>query len=262
MAGTACAKHFKGEISDAAIKVSHPIIGRTYEAWNKAKKDLKKKDITVYYERLAFAIELPGYKHELHGREMTLTVAGVKAYNLDNLGSKRTSGQTFKIGIGWNVDVCTNLCIFGTNYKSQLQVGSVEALEGEIDALLKQFDGKGNLEVLRKLGEKEMNEEQFAKFLGRSRMYHVLPATKQKQLPRLELNDTQVSAVAKGYYSDKNFAAEDKVLNMWSFYNLLTGAAASSFLDKSLDKNANAMEITQGVIEGMDGKGDYQWYLN
>ena len=46
-------------ISKPDIRVSHLIKGRTPEALHKSVNELQDKDRTLYYERMAFAIEIP-----------------------------------------------------------------------------------------------------------------------------------------------------------------------------------------------------------
>ena len=48
------------------------------------------------------------------------------------------------------------------------------------------------------------------------------------------LTDTQVNNVAKAYINDENFGSLGNDLSMWKFYNLLTGANKSSYIDSFL----------------------------
>ena len=57
------------------------------------------------------------------------------------------------------------------------------------------------------------------------------------------LTDTQINSVAKAYINDENFGSFGSELNMWKFYNLLTGANKSSYIDSFLDRSLNATEM-------------------
>ena len=48
------------------------------------------------------------------------------------------------------------------------------------------------------------------------------------------LTDTQINSVAKAYINDENFGSFGSELNMWKFYNLLTGSTKSSYIDALL----------------------------
>ena len=106
------------------IRVSHPIKGRTPEARKKAANDLLEHERTLYYERLAFTIEIPDISKEIQGNKLSLIIGGVKAYNEDNLFNKKGSNEHFKVFIGFQNRVCLNLCIWtdglkGGNQSSQ-----------------------------------------------------------------------------------------------------------------------------------------------
>lgn len=49
------------------IRVSHIIKGRTPEAINKHVSELLEKDKTIYYERMAFIMEIPGIQENING---------------------------------------------------------------------------------------------------------------------------------------------------------------------------------------------------
>lgn len=255
-------KAFDGVVGDPAIKVSHAVKGRTYEARHKAKSELLPEDQTLYYERMAFAIELPEYTSKVGDRELTLTLVGIKAYNEDNLNANRQVTEHFKFGIGFNVDVCTNMCFFGADVSTNMQVTSLDALRGDISAMMERYSVDNNLSRLREFSNYGLSEEQFAKFLGRCRLYHAMPKPFRKEIAPIHLNESQISAVGKGYYDDVNFAGANKELNMWNFYNLLTGSAKSTYIDQFMGRNVNALDITEGVIKGLKGEGNYNWYLN
>ena len=79
------------------------------------------------------------------------------------------------------------------------------------------------------------------------RLYQSLPQGYQKDIPKMLLTDTQVNNVAKAYINDENFGSLGNDLSMWKFYNLLTGANKSSYIDSFLDRAYNATELATGI---------------
>ena len=76
------------------------------------------------------------------------------------------------------------------------------------------------------------------------------------------MTDTQVNSVAKSYISDENFGSFGNELNMWKFYNLLTGANKSSYIDSFLDRSLNATEIAQGINNALHGDEQFKWFID
>jgi hypothetical protein len=73
------------EVLQPAVRLSHPIKGRIPEARNKPAAQLEEHEKTLYYERMAFVIEVPSVFNDIDGNRLSLCIGGVKAYNLDNL---------------------------------------------------------------------------------------------------------------------------------------------------------------------------------
>ena len=63
-----------------AVRVSHPVKGRTPEAMGKPANMLRDHEKTLYYERMAFAIDLPEIQEDVNGNALSLTIGGVRAY--------------------------------------------------------------------------------------------------------------------------------------------------------------------------------------
>ena len=103
------------------IRLSHPIKGRIPEARNKPANALQEHEKTLYYERMAFLIEIPSITSEIEGNRLNLTIGGVKSYNLDSLMTTN-SDQHFKVFIGFKNMVCTNLCVHTDGFLSDLRV--------------------------------------------------------------------------------------------------------------------------------------------
>ena len=108
-----------------------------------------------------------------------------------------------------------------------------------------------------------MTEQQFAQFLGKSRLYQYLPNEQKKRLPQMLMTDTQIGLVAKAYYSDDNFSVMErgKEISMWNVYNLLTGANKSSYIDNFLDRAYNATQLAEGLNKALYEENEYSWFI-
>ena len=106
-------------------------------------------------------------------------------------------------------------------------------------------------------------EQQFAQFLGKSRLYQYLPSEQKKKLPPMLMTDTQIGLVARAYYQDDNFSLPDngKEISMWNVYNLLTGANKSSYIDNFLDRAYHATRLSEGLNQALHGEGEYTWFI-
>ena len=98
---------FTGErMLKPAIRVSHPIKGRVPEAMGKSVLDLRENEKTVYYERCAFLIEFPNIAETINGNKLSLSIGGVRAYNHENLYSRKIE-EHFKVIVEFKNHVCT-----------------------------------------------------------------------------------------------------------------------------------------------------------
>ncbi|MEI9943294.1 MAG: DUF3871 family protein [Chitinophagaceae bacterium] len=243
------------------IRVSHPIKGRIPEAKNKPANELMEHEKTIYYERMAFIIEVPSISDEIDGSTLSLTIGGIKAYNLDNLYSKQGSDEHFKIFVGFKNKVCTNLKIWSDGYMGDLKVSSIGQLVGCIRSLLEKHNAVFNLNCLKKLNEYSLSENQFAHLIGRCRMYQHLPKNVQKDIPQLLFGDNQLSAIVKDYYKDKSFCRDNiGNINLWKLYNLFTGTNKSSYIDSFIDKSVNAYHFIEKIKWALEEKSS-NWYL-
>lgn len=81
--GQAADKFFTPEkILHPAIKISHPVKGRVPEAMGKPAEMLREEEKTIYYERCAFIFEIPGISTVVNSNKLSLSIGGVRAYNL------------------------------------------------------------------------------------------------------------------------------------------------------------------------------------
>jgi len=252
-----------GSLTNLSVRVSHPIKGRVYEARHKKSHELLPGEKTIYYERMAFMINVPSVIQDINGQLLQLTVGGVKAYNLDNMNSNKGGYEHFKIFIGFKNSVCTNLCISTDGSLLDLKVKSLHELYARAFELFSSYDAVNQLNSLESLHNYDLSESQFAKLLGRARMYQYLPKADKLNIPELLINDTQVSRVAQSYFSDENFSRLDSgKIDLWRFYNLLTGAVKSSYIDKFLEREVNAYDFTLLIQEALDSNSNDFWYLN
>lgn len=170
----AASTFFQGEkIGLPDIRVSHVIKGRIPEAIHKPANQLLESDKTIYYERCAFAIEIPTVYETVNGNRLTLTVGGVRAYNHTNLYSKKGM-ERFKVFVGFICKVCTNLCVSTDGYLSNLEVTNTKDLYRGVLEMLHAYNPAKHIHLMQSLGDTFMNEHQFATLLGKMRLYQCL----------------------------------------------------------------------------------------
>jgi hypothetical protein len=250
------------QILSPEVRLSHPIKGRIPEARNKPAKDLLEHEKTLYYERMAFTIEIASITEQVSGNQLKLTVGGVKSYHLDNLYNKKGVGEHFKAFIGFQNTVCTNLCVWTDGFQSDMRVNSPEQLRLAIMELFHRYDINHHVNFLHSLDQYELTEKQFAQLIGRCKLYQHLNAQQKNGLPELQFGESQLSAIARDYYKDQSFCrSESGNINLWRLYNLFTGANKSSYIDTFLDRNCNATEFV-GHIKSALVQGHYNWFLS
>lgn len=190
---------FNGEtVDDPLIRVSHIIKGRIPEAIHKKASELVPSDITEYYERSAFCINVPSIVQDVCGNPLNLSVVGVKSYGRDNLGGRLTP-QRFSVAVGFSNVVCCNLCIFTDGYKEEIRALRDREIYFATLSLLNMFDMAKQITLLRSLGDLMLDERQFCQILGRMRLYSYLPASMQRTIPQMLITDSQINNVAKQY---------------------------------------------------------------
>ena len=244
------------------IRVSHIIKGRTPEAIHKPVKDLLEEDKTIYYERMMFCFEIPSIHEEINGNRLNLTIGGVRAYNHENLYSKKGM-EKFKIFIGFKNMVCCNMCVSTDGFKSELKVMDVHGLLNAAMQLFQEYNAAKHLYYMGAFKDSYMTEHQFAQFLGKSRLYQYLPNEQKRMLPQMLMTDTQIGIVAKSFYHDDNFSLPDNQgeISMWNVYNLLTGANKTSYIDNFLDRAYNATQLADGLNKALYGDSEYTWFI-
>ncbi len=255
-------KIFRGEtILRPAVRVSHPIKGRIPEAMGKPAKDLLDHEKTLYYERMAFAIEISSLRGRVNGNELCLTIGGVRAYNQENLYSKK-SEERFKIFIGFQNKVCTNLCVSTDGLLGEAKARTIAELAKSAYDLFGNFNAYSEIEVLNRLPEIMVTEHQFAQLMGRAKMYQQMPIRDKVILPQFPLSDSQVTQVVKDYYNDVNFSRNDVGnINLWKLLNLFTEATKSSYIDSFLDRTALSTTFIKGLHNALSQQNNH-WFLS
>jgi len=248
-------------ILSPSIRLSHPIKGRVPEARNKPASELQEWEKTIYYERMAFIIEVPTISDNIEGEKVSLTIGGVKAYNLDNLNGRRGTEEHFKIFIGFKVAVCTNLCVWSDGYTYDIKVRDREQLKAAIYHLVHSFDAITQLKKMEALQYYSLTEQQFAQLIGRCRLYQHLPTGLKQGIPDLQFGDAQINAVCRDYYKDNSFCRDGNGgINLWRLYNLFTMANKQSYIDTFLDRAVNATTFTSELAYALEHKYD-NWFL-
>ena len=248
------------DVSEPQIRTSHIIKGRIPSAIGKPAKELKEHEKTLYYERCAFVMEIPSVIENVNGNNLALSIGGVRAYNQENLFSKK-SPEKFKIFIGFKNMVCTNLCISTDGLADQVRVNSVSQLEDSIEELLSNYDREMHLGLMSQMGGYKFSQEQFAHFIGKLRMLQYMPKNDQKGYYPVALNDGQINNVVKNYYHCPNFSCDTEgSINLWKLYNLFTEANKSSYIDNNFERNVNAYELTNNLVNSLQNRSE-NWFL-
>ena len=239
------------------IRVSHQIKGRTPDAIHKPVKELLDNEKTIYYERMAFIMKSTTLVETIGGNELQLTIGGVRAYNQENLYSKK-SAEKFKFFIGFQNKVCLNLCISTDGFQESLKVMHVRDLEAKALEIMQNYQAETHLKTMQEF------THQFAQLVGKARLYQHLPKKVKAEIPQLDFNDGQFSTIAKDYYQDDSFCRDDTGnIDLWKVYNLFTQANKSSYIDTFLERNVNAHEFNQGIVKALSGSSSgYAWFLS
>ena len=214
------------EILQPSIRVSHPVKGRIPDARNKPASELLEHEKTLYYERMAFVIELPGVYDVIEGNTLSLTVGGVNGYISD------------------------------------LRVKSVGELKANIRHLVEGFSAQYQLQQMKQLTDFSISEQQFATLVGRCRMYQHLPPNLKGGILQMLMGDNQIGAICKDFYNDQAFRRnEDGSISLWRIYNLFTGANKSTYIDNFLDRSVNAYHFVEQIRFALQRK-TFNWYMS
>lgn len=251
------------QIEEPQVRASHIIKGRIPEAINKKSSELLPHEMTQYYERMAFCINVPSIHKDVKGNRLNLSVVGVKSYGRDNLNGRLTA-QKFSLAVGFQNTVCCNQCIWTDGYRDEIRAISPSEIYQHSLHLLDTYDMAKHIYLLKSLEDLYLSETQFALILGKMRLYNYLPAKIQREIPQMLITDSMVNNVARQYYRDPNFSVDDNgELSMWDFYNLLTGACKGSYIDTFLAREANALTTSLGIAQGLRNEDSgYSWFIS
>lgn len=248
-------------ISTPVIAVSHPIKGRIPSAIGKPADELLEHEKTIYYERMAFTLEVSSITETINGNPLALSVGGVRAYNLENLRGRK-SPEKFKIFIGFQNKVCTNLCVSTDGFLSEVRVMNLHDLFETASEMISGYNMRKNLDAMNALPEYGLSESQFAHMVGKAKMYQFLPAKDRNRIPVMPFTDSQVSTIAREYYSSRSFSRNSSgEIDLWRLYNLFTGANKSSYIDNFLDRSVQCTDFVNMIKEVLETKSS-NWYLN
>jgi hypothetical protein len=254
---------FAGEtILTPSIRLSHPVKSRIPEAKYKSASDLQEWEKTIYYERMMFTIEIPSIADEINGNTLSLTVGGVKSYTCDNLYSRKGSDEHFKIFIGFENTVCTNLCVWTDGLLGDLKVQNLGQLKGSIGTLLQNYNASHHMFILQQFAEHIISEQQFANLIGRCRLYPYLSQKEKENVVPMLFGDQQLGTVCRDYFRDNNFSKDGNgQIDLWRLYNLFTGANKSTYIDQFMNRSANAFSFVYSILQSIKEK-QTNWYLN
>lgn len=247
-------------IAAPEIRISHPIMGRVPEAKEKALKDLQDWEKTIYYERMAFVINVPSISDNIGGQQVSMTVGGVRKY--DGTSLRPGADQCFKVFAGYQVKVCCNLCVWTDGLLSNVRVKTMQQLREAIYGLLCEYDAVEQPRRMESMLRYSLSEQQVAQFLGKARLSQHQPSNLRSIYPEFLYTDTMLNQVARDYYSNEHFGREfNGELSLWKLYNLLTAANKSSYIDLLLPRAANASAFGDGVATSFE-HGNPHWFLS
>jgi hypothetical protein len=254
---------YQGEkVLNPSIRLSHPIKSRIPEAKHKSAEELEEWEKTIYYERMMFTIEIPSISDDVGGNTLSLTVGGVKSYSSDNLYSRKGSDEHFKLFVGFENKVCTNLCVWTDGLLGDLKVQSLGQLRGCIQTLLQNYDAQHQMYHMQKLPECSITEQQFANLIGRCRMYPYLSNKQKEGIAQMHFGDQQIGSVCRDYFRDKRFSGDEPGnISLWKLYNLFTGANKSTYIDQFVHRSVNAFSFVEDIRRSLQAK-QHNWYLN
>ena len=257
-----------GELTPVEIRVSHQINGRVPTALHKKATELTDEEKTVYYQRMAFVCHVAALSRSINGQPVHLCIGGVRAYNEDRLYG-RQSPMKFKVFVGWQVRVCSNLMLTCDGFAGNLECMTTSDIKEKAYELFSGFDPvkEDNLRTLEALGNTSITEYTFCSIIGRLRLYQALPNTTRAELglPNLTLGDQAVNAVVRGYVENPNFKKEDgsETITLWQMLQFFTEAVKQTYIDKWLDREKESVDFMYGIQRAIEGTNpEYAWFLS
>ena len=257
-----------GALSPIETRVSHDIHGRIPTSLNKKVTELTDDEKTIYYQRLAWIAKVSSCTRNIDGQEIHLTIGGVRAYSEDKLYN-RPSALKFKIFVGWQVRVCSNLMLQTDGFSGTIDCMTSADIHQKALELFSRFNPEkdNNLNALSQLQDTRLTEDQFCHIIGRMRLLQALPVAQQREIPQFLLGDQVINEATRQYVVNPNFGRKksgDNGISTFDLMQLLNEAVKSSYIDKWLERNANCTEFATGIRKALryeDTEG-YDWFLN
>lgn len=263
---TAAEKVF-GELTGVEIRVSHPVNGRTPNALFKRKEDLLPEDTTLFYQRMAWICKVKSISRECNGQTVYLTIGGVRAYNEDKLYNRK-SAEKFRIFVGWQVRVCSNLMLTCDGSSGIIDCMSESDIFQKAHELFSNFNMKkdSELRTLEELNHTRVSEQQFVNIIGRLRLYEAMDASQKKNLPTVLFGDQAANSAVRGYLENPNFSKKEgeESITCWQLMQLFNEAIKSSYIDKWLERNQNCTDFAIGISKYLNGDSAascFGWFL-
>ena len=254
---------YRGESVNAPdVRVSHIVRGRVPSALGKKASELLESEKTQFYQRMAFAFLIPTLYETLNGQKLELCVGGVRNYSDLNLYRQTKGVEKFSIFVGWRVHICSNQILTGDGVKLSFEAMSIGDVYKAALELLHSFNPARDLHLMQTLSNTYLSESQFAKIVGRMRMYQALPSRLSRSIPNLLITDSQINNVCRGYYSNPDFGGEGDAISMWNFHNLLTESNKTSYIDSYLQRAVNATDVAVGINNALHGDERYRWFVD
>ena len=252
---TKVAEQVFGELKPVECRVSHPIIGRIPSAQHKKANELREDEKTIFYQRMAFVAHVKNLTRTINGQTVHLVVGGVRGYNEDKLYN-RASSMKFKIFVGWQVRVCSNLCLTCDGFSGTIEcMTEADIMQKSLELFSSFNPNKENtLRLLENLYSTTISEELFCKIIGRMRLYQNLPIEEQKKLPLLTIGDQAVNAMVKNYVTNQNFGKNTGEVTCWNLLQFANEAVKSSYIDKWLERNQNCTDFAIGIQKAINGE--------
>ncbi len=251
---------FQGEqLNEPEIRVSHEMKLRTRKGSGKLVENLDAEDSGSYYQRMMFMIEIPSITQNINGCDLNLQIVGVRSYHETNLLGNSSQKQNFQLGIGFLNQVCTNMCLSSNGVNTSIKVTNTADLYKYAMELFQNYNSFVHAEQMRRLGNTNIDVTTFAQLLGKCRMYSALPQRIKTELnlPELILNEAQINAAVRDYYTDENFGGFNESITGWQLYNLITNYK-NNYIDTSLDRSVNSYDLANGVVNAIN-KTDMTW---
>ena len=206
MATYKAAEDIFGQLTPIECRVSHPINGRIPTALHKKATELTDEEKTIYYQRLAWIAKASSCTRNIDGQEIHLTIGGVRAYSEDKLYN-RPSALKFKIFVGWQVRVCSNLMLQTDGFSGTIDCMTSADIHQKALELFSRFNPEkdNNLNALAQLQDTRLTEDQFCHIIGRMRLLQALPVAQQREIPQFLLGDQVINEATRQYVVNPNF---------------------------------------------------------